>query len=449
MSNPSHSSTEAWDPDLALARAVQLHNAGRIEEAEPVYDRILEALPDHAETLHFKGLAVHQRGRHAEAIALIRAAIALNGEQFGWHCNLGNVLLMAGQADAAADAYEQALRLAPPGYADIHNNLGVLLHEQRRFEKAEFALRRALELDPFRSEVHANLGRLLLSLGRLDEAQRCLEEALRLNPDLLAAYPLLALVHRRSGRLAEAARVFRDCLAQAPGDPIALHHLAACAGEAAPERAADAYVERLFDTSAGNFDKTLGGLDYRGPALVAEAVAQCLGEPAHALDVLDAGCGTGLCGPVLAPYACRLRGVDLSQRMLDKAQARQVYDALEKAELGAYLEIAQPGSYDLIVSADTLCYFGELRGLFRAAAKALRPQGWLVFTAEASEGQDGAGFQLHPHGRYSHRDAYLREALAQAGLAVHELRRAPLRSEAGEAVQAWVVSCRNEAPRSF
>ena len=262
MSHPSHSIdpatplAEAPDLELEFARARELHNAGSLDEAEQAYGRILAAVPDHAEALHFQGLAVHQRGDHARAIELIRAAIALNGEQFGWYSNLGNVLLLSGQKDAAAEAYEQAMRLAPER-ADIHNNLGVLQGDQGRLEEAESTLRRAVALDPDKAEVHANLGRVLLRLARNDEALGCLDEALRLNPDLMMARPMLGLVYRRLGRLDAAAQVYRDWLARDPGDPTALHHLAGCSGEAVPERAADAYLERTFDAFANTFDDTL------------------------------------------------------------------------------------------------------------------------------------------------------------------------------------------------
>lgn len=450
MSNLSHPivqltpAAEAFDPALAWSRARAQHEAGRFEEAEQGYDRILSAAPDHAEALHFKGLAAHQRGDHARAITLMRAAIALDGRHFGWYINLGNVLLLADQAEAAGEAYEQALRLAPER-ADIHNNLGVFQNERGRLGEAESTLRRALALDPDKAEIHANLGRVLLRLSRNEEARNCLDEALRLDPELTMARPLLGLIYRRLGRPDAAAQVYRDWLARDPGDPTARHHLAGCSGEAVPQRAADAYVERTFNAFANTFDKTLAELDYRGPAQVAEAVARRLGEPKRALDVLDAGCGTGLCGPLIAPYARHLAGVDLSQPMLDKARLREVYDTLTKAELTAFLEDARAASCDLIVSADVLIYFGELDSLFQAAAKVLRPGGWLVFTVEALAEEEGAGFRLHPHGRYSHRESYLREVLADAGLMVEGLERAHLRVESGEPVDGWVVSCRKGA----
>ena len=145
---------------------------------------------------------------------------------------------------------------------------------------------------------------------------------------------------------------------------------------ASPTAPPDAYIETVFDGFANSFDAKLAMLDYRAPALVAETVSSLFGEPARKkLAVLDAGCGTGLCGPLLAPYARRLDGVDLSEQMLAKARARNVYDTLAKAELTAFIDGAAPRSYDLIVSADTLCYFGDLQAVARAAAKALRSTG--------------------------------------------------------------------------
>ncbi len=69
-----------------------------------------------------------------------------------------------------------------------------------------------------------------------------------------------------------------------------------------------------FDSFAASFDSKLAKLLYRAPALVAEMLAEPDVEASKSLDVLDAGCGTGLCGPLIAPYARRLVGVDLSAR---------------------------------------------------------------------------------------------------------------------------------------
>src|SRR4029078_9307415 len=99
----------------------------------------------------------------------------------------------------------------------------------------------------------------------------------------------------------------------------------------------DAFIETTFDSFAATFDSKLAQLSYRAPALVTETLKQRGVTPSKTLDILDAGCGTGLCGALIAPYARRLVGVDLSERMLAEARNRNVYDELLKGELSAYL----------------------------------------------------------------------------------------------------------------
>ena len=149
-----------------------------------------------------------------------------------------------------------------------------------------------------------------------------------LRPRHREARKLLALAHCTLGEIPEAVRIFEEWLAEEPGDPIALHMLAACTGRDVPPRASDAFVEKTFDSFAASFESKLERLSYRAPALVAAMLEDSGLEPPKQLDVLDAGCGTGLCGPLVAPYARRLMGVDLSAGMLEHAREKSVYDEL-------------------------------------------------------------------------------------------------------------------------
>lgn len=122
--------------------------------------------------------------------------------------------------------------------------------------------------------------------------------------------------------------------------------------------------------------------------------------------------------------------MDLSPKMLAQAALRNCYTRLAAAELTAWLD-AHAASYDLIVSADTLCYFGALEPVAAAAAGALRPGGHFVFTLEATATPaEAPSFRLNPHGRYSHTEAYARQALGDAGFDVVAVRHEVLRSEA-------------------
>jgi predicted TPR repeat methyltransferase len=249
---------------------------------------------------------------------------------------------------------------------------------------------------------------------------------------------LLALAHCTLGEVDQAIGVFEEWLKEEPGHPIALHMLAACSGREVPPRASDGFIEQTFDSFAGSFDSKLAKLLYRAPDLVAGMLADSGAEPSKSLDVLDAGCGTGLCGPLLAPYARRLVGVDLSVRMLAQAKARNIYDELYKVELTAYLRDCD-ATFDVIVSADTLVYFGPLEAVADAAAQALRPGGRLIFTVEELlDDRSGAGYGISPHGRYCHTREYVERALTNADFEA-EIVPAQLRLEAGDPVRGLVV----------
>jgi len=218
--------------------------------------------------------------------------------------------------------------------------------------------------------------------------------------------------------------------------------LAALSGENIPTRASDAYIEQTFDGFAASFDAKLELLSYRAPQLIAAAVGRVAGEPGANRAILDAGCGTGLCGPLLAPYASRLTGVDLSSRMLDAARLRGAYHELFKDELTSFIG-GRPASADIITSADTLCYFGALDDVFTASARALRDDGFLIFSVEAATPEEAPhGFRINPHGRYSHTHPYLENVLRRAGLAIVSLDDEVLRSENQLPVKGFVVTAR-------
>jgi predicted TPR repeat methyltransferase len=216
--------------------------------------------------------------------------------------------------------------------------------------------------------------------------------------------------------------------------------LAACSGRDMPVRASNDFVERTFDSFAASFESKLARLHYRAPALVGAMLDDSGLERAKRLDVLDAGCGTGLCGSLIAPYARHLTGVDLSNGMLAHAREKQVYDELLQAELTGFLR-DHPDAFDVIVSADTLVYFGALDEVVGAAARALRSGGLLIFTLEEAVAADVAEFHLEMHGRYTHAQAYVERLLTAGGL-TPEMAHAELRMESGVPVAGLVVRAR-------
>ncbi len=423
----------------ALAHAVQRHQAGDLDRAETIYEAVLQRHPERVEVLNYLGILKHQRGELAEAAALMQRLLQLQPEADGVWNNLGNVLMRLERIDEAADAFRRSVELVPTAHA--WSNIARVLRKHGDLAGSERACGNALALDPDHGPATHNLALVQIVDGRDELGTATALRAMQLLPPGQQRRQLYMQLLLLNGATAQAVTILRAWLAQEPDNPYVQHHLAACTGEGTPERASDAYVEKVFDGFAASFDNKLASLHYRAPQIVADAVAAALPEPAGALTVADLGCGTGLCGPLLRPWAARLVGCDLSGAMLERASARGDYDELHKAELTAFLR-ERPGAFDLVVSADTLIYFGELREVAQAAHGALRAGGTLIFTLEALAAGEGAAYKLQDHGRYAHGGAQARRVFEAAGLRVDAPVEVVLREENQQPVLGWLLVAR-------
>ena len=431
-------------PEEAFELALQYQREGRVREAVRIYEVLHERWPEHVGVLNRLGVARYQLGEPAAGLALLQRAVELEpGDPDPWN-NLGNVLLRQERLAEAEDAMRQSLALREsPG---AHANLSRVLRKRGDWVGAEASCHRALALDSEFGDAWHDLSLVLLGTGRIEDGVRAACRALTLLPPQRRRRDshIRALV--LLGENERAAQSLREWLAEEPDNAWVRHHLAACAGAEVPARASDEYVERVFDDFASDFDAKLTSLKYRAPDLVVEAVRIALGAPQGRLAVADLGCGTGWCGPLVRPWADRLVGCDLSAGMLSLAEQRQVYDELHQGELVAFLR-GSAQRHGLLISADTLCYFGDLADVVRASRDALRPGGVLVFTVEAwteAAGCRGPSandeLTLQPCGRYAHTRAHLERVLPGAGLRVLRIQADILRQEGGRPVHGWVVT---------
>ncbi len=433
----------------ALHQAIEQLRNEDLPAAEVALQALLRRWPGEANALHYLGVLRHTQGRVEAAVALINESLAAAPRNAGAWNNLGNVLLSAGRIAEATSAYEQgvAVAAAHPAAADALNNLGTVYRKQQRPADAVAACRRALALRPDFGDAWYNLSLALMAQGEVHEALLANSRAVAAWPRHLQARDQVIRALLLLGQRDKAAELYREWLAEEPSNPVVQHQLAACLGDQAPEgapgRASDAYVQQVFDAFASSFDAKLEMLHYRAPELVVQALAAAVGPAAAALDIVDAGCGTGLCGPLLRPWARHLAGCDLSQGMLRRAHERQhdgqrVYDVLHQAELVHYLN-TQAAAFDAVVSADTLCYFGALEGALAAVKRSLRPSGLAVFTVEALAHGDTRPQVLQINGRYAHGREYLSTVLCEAGFTRSKIQAVELRLEAGRPVQGWLV----------
>ncbi|MEI6161092.1 MAG: tetratricopeptide repeat protein, partial [Roseococcus sp.] len=228
------------NPAPFLEQALALHQAGRLKEAAPLYDRALalrprdatllglagalqsqlgkQALavkllqralaerPDHAEARHNLGAALLKLERHAEAAEAFAAVTRALPDQPGAWLGLGQALRAQGQAEAAMAAFRRVLTLAPDQPVALAV-LGMLLDEAGAAAESEPLLRRAVQRQPDQAAWHNSLGLVLQHLKQVEAAEIAYREALRLEPDSDAAlcnFGNLLIQQRRGG---EAARL--------------------------------------------------------------------------------------------------------------------------------------------------------------------------------------------------------------------------------------------------
>lgn len=276
---------------------------------------------------------------------------------------------------------------------------------------------------------------VLRERGQIEAAFACQQRAADVAPDEAEHWYRLGELAHILGHREAARHAYERYASQHPDDAEVAHLLTALRDEPVPMRASDQYVEALYARFASFYDDSMcDDLDYRAPALLAEAIWTVLGDRHHP-QVLDLGCGTGLSGAFLRGRAQTLTGVDLSTAMLDLARGRGVYDALHHAEITAWLERGSD-PFEVVVSCDALIYFGDLQQVIAPAARRLAPGGVLAFTVERD---DRYPYRLTDSGRFSHHPDHVRDVARDAGLTVLHAAEAVLRREYGEDVWGLVA----------
>jgi predicted TPR repeat methyltransferase len=346
-------------------------------------------------------------------------------------------------------AYYRFLIANDPGHALCLFRLGNLLYSLDRSQEALPYYKVLSLVAPEYAAGRINYAMALKKAGRLDQAIKQLEQVLRREPENLIALQQLADSCRTQNNLQQALPLYERWAALEPQNPKAAYMLAAvksalAGGRQAPERAPDDYVASYFDQYAQRFDQhTTTVLRYRGPELLRRLAEASSLLAQSDLEVLDLGCGTGLCGAFMAPVSSRIDGIDLSPAMLELSRARGIYTGLLQGDLHTRMLELPPASYDVITAGDVFCYIGSLRPVFEQALRLLKPLGSFLFTVEAltyNERDAGAeGYMLRDTGRYAHDRAYLEELASDLGFTITGFGQEGLRLEYGKPISGWIA----------
>jgi predicted O-linked N-acetylglucosamine transferase (SPINDLY family) len=170
-----------------VRRAFQLHQEGRLEEADRLYREALAHDPSDANALHLFGVLQAQRADFEAAAELIDRSIALEPKNPMAFYNRGNALRELKRLDEALASFDQAVAMMPL-HVEAWTNRGTVLQELGRSAEALSSFDRALALAPLHATALFNRANALRHLKRQEEALASYDRVLALKPDHAEAH---------------------------------------------------------------------------------------------------------------------------------------------------------------------------------------------------------------------------------------------------------------------
>lgn len=411
--------------------------------AEDFYKRALRYNPMHLDANYLLGTLYAEQRELDKALKFLQQAAEINPCSHMIQNNLGNIYQLSRKYDKAIDCYRRALDVEP-NMPEVHNNLGNIYKNNRQFAEAEECYRRVLFFRRDFAEGYCNLGIVLQNQKKFQEAIENFRKALELSPSLKEAFEGLGICYAEMSEREQAITWFNRYLELDPGDDseVKLRLARLNAGDV-PSRYPAAVMLNTYEKKAQNWDADIHrpGKEFFGPKHVREALEELKLVQTHQLDVLDIGCGTGVCGEYLRGYAKYLEGVDLSTHMLAQAQKKGYYDKLECADAIAYMQDCKR-TFDLIIASGVLILFGDLMPVIQAVARLLNPGGVFVFTLYRSETEAVmVRYNLH----FAHSEVYAREMAEASGLQLVLLEQKVHEFDLGEPQPGWIGALRKAA----
>jgi len=251
------------DPNQAsikrdLQKAIDLHQTGKLQQAELIYQQILQTHPQHSTALHLLGVIAYQSENLAMAVGLIEQATKIDPNQSSGffslglalkkqgrlkdainayykvleiepqnanaYNNLGNILGLSGKLEEAVDTYQQALEIDP---SDIrtYNNLSIALQKQGKLTEAIDTYYKILEMDSTNVGIHRSLGMLLTEQGKLEEAINTYYQVLKIDSTDAKTYNNLGILLKEQGKFKEAVDAYCKALEIVPSYADAYNNL--------------------------------------------------------------------------------------------------------------------------------------------------------------------------------------------------------------------------------
>jgi predicted TPR repeat methyltransferase len=421
-----------------LRKASLAHREGKLAEAEKGYLKILKRKPGWVEVLNALGTVFLDQSRPDKARIFFEKAVGLNPSFLPACYNLAWLKQRENDHKGAINIYRSMLE-KQPDYGLAWNNLGVAYRETGDPDEALSCFEKAVEFAPGMAEAWNNLGVAQDEFNLSENASKSYSKAIEIRSDYASAHFNLGLSLQKLRRFKEAEEHYNKVLETRPDDEAAIFMLQSLGTSATPDAAPVEHVRRIFDRCAGTFERILvKDLEYKTPELLFDLVHPYLAEK---MNVLDLGCGTGLGAQLYRPFAKKLTGVDVSPKMLEKAEEKKIYNRLEIFDILQDWDF--PQKFDLIYGSDVFVYFGNLDTIIRSASSCLVNGGIIAFSVERLE-DSSIDYRLFPSGRYAHSRAYIKGCLKRHGLQLIEETKSDIRKQSGNQVKGLLIVAKKE-----
>lgn len=238
--------------EMAHRKALELFNAGKLQESIPHFVTVLGLDPRHAAAAANLGNAYYGCGKRDLALEWLQFALLVNPRQRSALNGMGLCVAMMGQAEESLEYFDKALAVDPQ-YASAYSNKGVSMVKLGWLDEALECYGRAIELDPGFQKAYENRGRLhvrakrfgaaladfetlerlapgtvqlemgvaLEGLGRTDEALACYDRQIDSGSRLPNTYFNKSGALKSLGRYAEAVDALRRSMQESPDQPMA------------------------------------------------------------------------------------------------------------------------------------------------------------------------------------------------------------------------------------
>lgn len=337
---------------------------------------------------------------------------------------------------------------------EARNALAALLTRKQKYKEAEEQFREVLNLSPQNSIAQINYADMLYRSGRLQEAVERYHEAVQLAPNSPEICNNFGIIQKDLGEYEEALALFFKALSAQPNrdeisinisetltlladkDPKKAHEIAANWLTSYPnnvfarhwsktEDNSSQYSQKLFDNFAETYEQTLKNINYALP----QELENIIGHPEGT--ILELGCGTGLIAEKLKTPQNTFIGIDISEKMIEKAKAKHIYKELITADILPWLQ-KNPPKVDLIIAADVFCYFADLEDIIKFCAP-----NKLCFSVEKTNNYP---YEKQPNGRYKHHQEYISNLLNKYGYYKVKQKLITLRQENGKNVEGLIFT---------